>query len=72
MGKTMKSKPPLHVQPREVVHRHARRAAEEIRNFLRAAESYPARVAEKPGLTFQQHVANLYPAHCFRTRRVDR
>ena len=54
------------VQPREiVVHRSEQvRVREEIQNFLRALDSYPARVAKEPGISFHQHLCSFFaPAH---------
>jgi hypothetical protein len=38
------------------------RAREEIQRFLQALDSYPARVAEQPSLSFQQHLSRLFAA----------
>jgi hypothetical protein len=34
----------------------------EIRNFLQALDSYPARVAQEPGVSFHQHLCSLVAA----------
>ena len=34
---------------------------EEMQDFLRALESYPARFASDPTITFEQHRSNLIP-----------
>ncbi len=34
----------------------------EIRNFLQALDSYPARVAQEPGVSFHQHLCGLVAA----------
>jgi len=46
---------------RHVSHRN-RRAFEEIREFLRAVESYPERVAKEPTITFRRHLSRLIAA----------
>ncbi|MFZ0439550.1 MAG: hypothetical protein WAL76_15600 [Candidatus Sulfotelmatobacter sp.] len=50
------------VQPREiVVHRSEQiQVREEIQNFLRALDSYPARVAKEPSISFQQHLCSFF------------
>ena len=35
---------------------------EEIQNFLRAVDSYPARVAKEPRVTFKQHLCSIFAA----------
>jgi len=35
---------------------------EEIQSFLQALDSYPARVAKEPGVSFQQHLCSLFAA----------
>jgi hypothetical protein len=37
------------------------RVLEEMQDFLRALESYPARFASDPTITFEQHLSNLIP-----------
>jgi hypothetical protein len=62
----MKPKMQYQVQPREiVVHRSEQvRVREEIQNFLQALDSYPARVAKEPGISFHQHLCSFFaPAH---------
>ena len=39
----------------------------EIRNFLQALDSYPARVAQEPRVSFHQHLCSV-----FATARADR
>ncbi|HXO36502.1 MAG TPA: hypothetical protein VN901_29510 [Candidatus Acidoferrales bacterium] len=39
-----------------------RQAFEEIREFLRAVESYPERVAKEPTITFRRHLSSLIAA----------
>jgi hypothetical protein len=34
----------------------------EIRNFLQALDSYPARVAREPRLSFHQHLCSVFTA----------
>jgi len=50
------------VQPREMVaHRSEQiQVREEIQNFLRALDSYPARVAKEPSISFQQHLCSFF------------
>lgn len=48
-----------HVQPRESAPRQ-KQVSEEIQKFLSAVDSYPARAAKEPGLTFHQHLASLF------------
>jgi hypothetical protein len=65
----MKPKMQYQVQPREiVVHRSEQiQVREEIQNFLRALDSYPARVAKEPSISFQQHLCR-----CFAPARDER
>jgi hypothetical protein len=35
---------------------------EEIQNFLRAVDSYPARVAKEPRVTFREHLSSISAA----------
>jgi hypothetical protein len=56
----MKPKMQHHVQPREsVVHRNAQ-VSEEIQKFFRAVDSYPARVAKEPSISFRRHLSSLF------------
>ena len=63
-------KPKMHqqIQPREIAAPHSAQiriqgeAQEEIQNFLRAVDSYPARVAKEPRVTFQQHLCSIFAA----------
>jgi len=41
---------------------HNQEALQEMQDFLRALESYPARFALDPTITFEQHCTNLIPA----------
>ena len=34
----------------------------EIQSFLQALDSYPARVAREPGLSFRQHLCSVFAA----------
>ena len=45
---------------------------EEIQNFLRAVNSYPARVAKEPRLTFQQHLSSIFAAGTENVKADDR
>jgi hypothetical protein len=59
-------KPKMHqqIQPREIATLHGVQlqgeVQEEIRNFLRAVDSYPARVSKEPRVTFQQHLCSIF------------
>jgi hypothetical protein len=46
---------------RLVSHRN-RQAFKEIREFLRAVESYPERVAKEPTITFRRHLSSVMAA----------
>jgi hypothetical protein len=55
------------VQPREVAAPRSGPAPlvraqvrEEIQNFLQALDSYPARVAKEPRVSFHQHLCSLF------------
>jgi hypothetical protein len=71
----MKPKMQHQVQPRDIV---ASRGAQiriiqgevedEIRDFLMAVNSYSARVAKEPRVSFQQHLSNIFAA---RNKNVD-
>jgi len=63
----MKSKVHYQVQPRQTVRPASQpvdilQVQEEIDNFLRALNSYPARAAKDPRVTFQQHVGSIFAA----------
>jgi hypothetical protein len=47
---------------KRLVSRRNRQAFKEIREFLRAVESYPERVAKEPTLTFRRHLSSLMAA----------
>lgn len=55
----MKSKMHYHVQPRETVQPRNEEARLEIQNFLHALDSYPARAAKEPRISFQQHLSTV-------------
>jgi hypothetical protein len=64
-------KPKMHhqVQPREIapprmaqIQGEKREVEKEIQDFLRAVNSYPARVAKEPRISFQQHLCSLFAA----------
>ena len=57
----MKPKVREQLQPRRTGLRDAQ-VREEIRNFLRALDSYPACAAKKPRVTFQQHLGSIFAA----------
>jgi hypothetical protein len=49
------------------------RVQEEIQSFLQALDSYPARVAKEPSLSFRQHLISLFAARSDTDRsRTDR
>jgi len=56
------------VQPREIARRGAQvriiqiEVEEEIRHFLQAVNSYAARVAKEPRVSFQQHLTSIFAA----------
>jgi hypothetical protein len=59
-----KSKMHYHVQPRETVQPRNEQVRLEIQNFLHALDSYPARAAKEPRISFQQHLCTVsVPAH---------
>jgi hypothetical protein len=60
----MKSKMHYHVQPREAFQPRNEQARLEIQNFLHALDSYPARAAKEPLISFQQHLSTVsVPTH---------
>jgi len=69
----MSSKMRYHVQPREIVPLRNQQVQLEIRNFLQAVDSYPARVAKEPGISFHQHLCGFFatgdPRHAAQPRR---
>jgi hypothetical protein len=62
---------PRRIQPVQVRPTIARsrsvQVQREIRNFLQALDSYPARVAQEPRVSFHQHLCSV-----FATARADR
>jgi hypothetical protein len=81
----MKPKMYQQIQPREVAPPmgaalHVRVAKDkdkgevqqEIQKFLRAVNSYPARVAKEPRLTFQQHLSSIFAAGSDDVKADDR
>ena len=56
-----------HVQPREIAVPRDVKVQEEIQNYLEALDSYPARVAKEPGITFQQHLSRIATSQDLRT-----
>jgi hypothetical protein len=63
----MKPKMQHEVRPREgapprlaQVQGAKREVQEEIQNFLRAVDSYPACVAKEPRISFQQHLCSIF------------
>ena len=45
---------------------------EEIQSFLRAVNSYPARVAKEPQISFQQHLSSIFAARSDDMKGDDR
>ena len=63
----MKRKLGSQIQSCEIRLPSHEQAKSEIQSFLRAVDSYPARVAENPALTFHQHLRSLLASaqsHC--------
>ena len=62
----MKPKMQHHVQPREITSSQVQvfqgEVEQEIRTFLQAVNSYPARVAKEPRVSFQQHLSSIFAA----------
>jgi hypothetical protein len=75
----MKRKVHYQIQPRQTVpppsgqihveQIQVEQAQEEIDNFLQALESYPARAAKEPHVTFQQHITSIFAADRSTPRR---
>jgi sugar-specific transcriptional regulator TrmB len=65
----MKPKVFYQIQPREVVSLRTEQVQEEIQSFLEAVDSYPARAAKEPGVSFHQHLCSIFAA---RNDRRDR
>jgi hypothetical protein len=75
----MKPKMQHQVQPREIAPRSIPQiqgtnveVQREIQNFLRAVNSYPARVAREPRVSFQQHLSSIFTACADEHDRRDR
>jgi hypothetical protein len=65
----MKPKMQHQVQPRDIVPSRGAQirivqgeVEDEIRDFLRAVNSYSARVAKEPRVSFQQHLSSIFAA----------
>ena len=58
----MKPKVSFQIQPREVVSLRTEQVQEEIQSFLEAVDSYPARVAKEPSVSFHQHLCSIFAA----------
>ena len=52
---------PSRIQPTIAASRSAQ-VQREIQNFLQALDSYPARVAREPRLSFHQHLCSVFAA----------
>jgi hypothetical protein len=61
-GAGMKSKMRNHVQPLASIPPRSEQVRREIQEFLRAVDSYPARVAKEPRVSFQQHLCSIFAA----------
>jgi hypothetical protein len=57
----MKPKVHYQVQPRQNIPPEAQ-VQQEIQNFLYALDSYPARAAKQPRVTFQEHLCSISAA----------
>jgi hypothetical protein len=57
----MKPKVHYQVQPRQNVPPEAQ-VHQEIETFLRALDTYPARAAKQPRVTFQEHLCSISAA----------
>jgi|GEM_PF-3407081 len=55
----MKQKMQQQVQPRETVLLQNQQVKAEIRSFLRAVHSYPARAVKDPHLSFQRYLSSF-------------
>ncbi|HWY23137.1 MAG TPA: hypothetical protein VNX26_18065 [Candidatus Acidoferrum sp.] len=55
----MKRKVQDQLQPRQTGPGNAQ-VQLEIKNFLQAIDSYPARAAKEPDVTFQQHLCSIF------------
>ena len=62
LGKKQGMKQKVHapVQPREAVLPRHEQVQAEIRSFILAMNSYPARVAKEPRVSFRQHLSGFY------------
>jgi hypothetical protein len=56
----MKQKMQYAVQSRQSAPLRNKQVREEIRNFLHALDSYPARAAKEPQVSFQQHLCSIF------------
>lgn len=75
----MKPKVHYQIQPRQTVpppsgqmhveQVHVEQVQQEIDNFLRALDSYPARAAKEPNVTFQQYITSIFAADRSTPRR---
>jgi len=55
----MKRKMHYQVQPQDMVRPRSEQVQDEIQNFLEALDSYPARVAKEPGLSFHRYLCSF-------------
>jgi hypothetical protein len=58
----MKPKTHQQLQPQEIVPPRSKQVRQEIQNFLQAVDSYPARVAKEPRISFHQHLCSVFAA----------
>jgi hypothetical protein len=60
------------IQPQEISASCSEPVEDEIQSFLQAVDSYPARVAKEPGISFQQHFQSIRAAEKDRGRNRSR
>jgi hypothetical protein len=65
----MKPKVLYQIAPGKIVSLRSEQVQEEIQSFLEAVDSYPARVAKEPGVSFHQHLSSIFAT---RNDRRDR
>jgi hypothetical protein len=64
----MKPKLQYQIQPGKLPSTRSEQFREEVKGFLQAVNSYPARVAEEPSLSFYQHLRSFFGT----ARNIDR
>lgn len=58
----MKRRMQPEIQSREIRLPRDEQVQAEIKGFLQAVDSYPARVAKEPRISFQQHLCSFFSA----------